>query len=151
MGLDRLIHIYRVILIINCCGELSPFLLRVKITHNAMFSPWLNNANKGFLYFPNCKLKFQWFKHKHNDFWQHFIVEWFSYIYRTKIFVLTPTRCHFHSLYPRFLAKSSAFALSIGPLTTALQLQAFWSSGEELYQHQAKMITFSTASYCLSL
>ena len=24
-GLDRLIHIYRVILIINCCWELSPF------------------------------------------------------------------------------------------------------------------------------
>ena len=24
-GLDRLIHIYRVILLINCCWELSPF------------------------------------------------------------------------------------------------------------------------------
>ena len=46
-------------------------------------------------------------------------------MYRTKICVLTLTRCHFHSLYHRFLAKSSAFALSIGPLTKALQLRAF--------------------------
>ena len=61
-------------------------------------------------------------------------------LYMRKICVLTLTRCHFHSLHTRFLAKSSALVLSIGPLTTTLQLQA----------HQAQM-TLSYVFYCLLL